>query len=163
DVLTDDRLALGLAAQREHGGALATHLVRLGLVDEDRLVALVAGEYPPPLVDPRSAHVSRGPIDPLPPTLARPPPPVPDRRPGPHPPLAHGGPRQSDGGERGPVPERPRRAHRRREPDGGARGDRAPLRPAVRAGRRAVPAGPRARGNGRRRPHPGAAGRQRAG
>ncbi len=69
--LTDDQLAPALAAQREHGGALATHLVRLGLVDEDRLVALVAAEYRLPVVDPRSADVASDAIETVPHTLAR--------------------------------------------------------------------------------------------
>jgi len=70
-VLTDDALAPALAAQREHGGALASHLVRLGLVDEDRLVALVANEYRLPIVDPRSADVPSDAIEAIPHTLAR--------------------------------------------------------------------------------------------
>ena len=69
--LTAEQLALALAAQQEHGGALATHLVRLGLVEEHLLVALVADEYHLPVVDPRCVDIPGDAIETVPHTLAR--------------------------------------------------------------------------------------------
>src|SRR5215813_298974 len=69
--LTAEQLALALAAQQEHGGALATHLVRLGLVEEHLLVALVADEYHLPVVDPRCVDIPSDAIEAIPHTLAR--------------------------------------------------------------------------------------------
>jgi type IV pilus assembly protein PilB len=69
--LTAEQIAPALAAQEEHGGTLATQLVRLGLVEEHQLVALVADEYHLPIVDPRCVEVAGDAIDAVPPTLAR--------------------------------------------------------------------------------------------
>ena len=69
--LTAEQLALALAAQQEHGGALATQLVRLGLLEEHLLVALVADEYHLPVVDPRSVDIPGDAIEAVPHTLAR--------------------------------------------------------------------------------------------
>jgi type IV pilus assembly protein PilB len=69
--LTAEQLALALTAQQEHGGALATQVVRLGLVEEHLLVALVADEYHLPIVDPRCVDIPGDAIEAVPHTLAR--------------------------------------------------------------------------------------------
>ena len=57
--LTAEQLARALEAQREHGGALASHLVKLGLVSEEQLLALMEREYRLPIVDPLSLDIPK--------------------------------------------------------------------------------------------------------
>ena len=59
--LTAEQLAKALEQQREHGGALASHLVKLGFINEDALLSYLAEGVPPPgrrPVEPR--HPARG-------------------------------------------------------------------------------------------------------
>jgi type IV pilus assembly protein PilB len=57
--LTADQLAKALEAQREHSGALAFHLVKLALISEEDLLAILEREYRLPVVDPASLDISR--------------------------------------------------------------------------------------------------------
>src|SRR5262245_7797115 len=57
--LSADQLAKAVEAQREHGGALSTHLVRLGYVSEEKLLGYLEREYRLPVVDPLSLDVPR--------------------------------------------------------------------------------------------------------
>ena len=58
-LLTPEQLTKALEYQREHGGALATYLVKLGLVSEDHLLAFIEREYRLPVVDPLALEISR--------------------------------------------------------------------------------------------------------
>ena len=68
-LLTPEQLAKALDHQREHGGALATYLVKLGLVSEDHLLAFIEREYRLPVVDPLALEISREVLNLVPPTL----------------------------------------------------------------------------------------------
>jgi len=57
--LTTEQLEKALTEQREHGGALASYLIKLNLVDEDVLMAFIEREYRLPVVDPLSLDISR--------------------------------------------------------------------------------------------------------
>jgi type IV pilus assembly protein PilB len=57
--LTPEQLAKALQEQRDNGGALATHLVKLGLIDEDHLLAFIEREYRLPVVDPMALEIPR--------------------------------------------------------------------------------------------------------
>ena len=57
--VTADQLVKALEQQREHGGALSTHLVRLGFVTEERLLSYLEREYRLPVVDPLSLDIPR--------------------------------------------------------------------------------------------------------
>ena len=67
--LTAEQLAQALEQQREHGGALSTHLVRLGLVSEEKLLAYLEREYRLPVVDPLSLDIAREVLTVVPQTL----------------------------------------------------------------------------------------------
>lgn len=71
NLLTEAQLAAAVAAQREHGGGLATWMVRLGLVAADVLAETLAGTYHLAVVDPRTMEVSRAALDAVPHALAR--------------------------------------------------------------------------------------------
>ena len=53
------QLEKAIEAQREHGGALASHLVKLGMLDEDTLMGFIEREYRLPVVDPLSLDIPR--------------------------------------------------------------------------------------------------------
>jgi type IV pilus assembly protein PilB len=55
--LTAEQLAQAVAQQREHGGALSSHLVRLGFVSEEKLLSYLEREYRLPVVDPLSIEI----------------------------------------------------------------------------------------------------------
>jgi type IV pilus assembly protein PilB len=57
--LTGDQLGKALEQQREHGGALSTHLVKLGFVTEEKLLSYLEREYRLPVVDPLSLDIPR--------------------------------------------------------------------------------------------------------
>src|SRR5438105_1184098 len=48
--LAAEQLARALDQQREHGGALSTHLVRLGFITEEKLLSYLQREYRLPVV-----------------------------------------------------------------------------------------------------------------
>ncbi len=54
-----EQLAKALEQQREHGGALATHLVKLGFITEEKLLSYLEREYRLPVVDPLSLDIPR--------------------------------------------------------------------------------------------------------
>jgi type IV pilus assembly protein PilB len=57
--LNPDQLARALEQQQDHGGALSTHLVRLGFITEEKLLAYLEREYRLPVVDPLSLDIPR--------------------------------------------------------------------------------------------------------
>ncbi len=57
--LTAEQLTKALEAQREHSGALAYHLVKLNLISEEDLLAILEREYRLPVVDPASLDIAR--------------------------------------------------------------------------------------------------------
>jgi type IV pilus assembly protein PilB len=57
--LTAEQLVQALEHQRESGGALATHLVKLGFVTEEKLLSYLEREYRLPVVDPLSFDIPR--------------------------------------------------------------------------------------------------------
>jgi len=57
--LTAEQLAKAVEQQREHGGALSSHLVRLGFLSEETLLFHLEREYRLPVVDPMSLDISR--------------------------------------------------------------------------------------------------------
>src|SRR5262247_2993886 len=57
--MTAEQLAQALEQQREQGGALATHLVKLGFITEEKLLSYLEREYRLPVVDPLSLDISR--------------------------------------------------------------------------------------------------------
>src|SRR5436309_10554594 len=57
--LAAEQLARALDQQREHGGALSTHLVRLGFITEETLLSYLQREYRLPVVDLGSLEVPR--------------------------------------------------------------------------------------------------------
>jgi type IV pilus assembly protein PilB len=57
--LTAQQLAKALEAQREHSGALASHLVKLGYIGEETLLSYLQREYRLPVVDLPSLDIPR--------------------------------------------------------------------------------------------------------
>src|SRR5437667_9861733 len=57
--LSAEQLARALDQQREHGGALSTHLVHLGFITEETLLSYLQREYRLPAVDLGSLEVPR--------------------------------------------------------------------------------------------------------
>jgi len=57
--LTAAQLTTALEAQREHSGALAYHLVKLNLISEEDLLAILEREYRLPVVDPASLDIPK--------------------------------------------------------------------------------------------------------
>jgi type IV pilus assembly protein PilB len=54
-----EQLTKAVEQQREHGGALSTHLVRLGFITEEKLLSYLEREYRLPVVDPLSLDIPR--------------------------------------------------------------------------------------------------------
>jgi type IV pilus assembly protein PilB len=67
--LTAAQLATALEAQREHSGALAYHLVKLNLISEEDLLAILEREYRLPVVDPASLDIPKDVLALVPQTL----------------------------------------------------------------------------------------------
>src|SRR5215467_5187749 len=67
--LSADQLEKALDQQREHGGALSTHLVRLAFISEEKLLAYLEREYRLPVVDPLSLDIPREVLSVVPQTL----------------------------------------------------------------------------------------------
>ncbi len=57
--LTPEQLVRALEQQREHGGSLAHHLVKLGFITEEDLLNYLQREYRLPVVDPLSLDIPR--------------------------------------------------------------------------------------------------------
>jgi type IV pilus assembly protein PilB len=57
--LTAEQLAKAIEHQVENGGALSTHLVKLGFLSEEQLLAYLEREYRLPIVDPLSFEIDR--------------------------------------------------------------------------------------------------------
>jgi type IV pilus assembly protein PilB len=57
--LNADQLTKAIEAQREHGGALSTHLVKLGFISEEQLLSYLEREYRLPVMDPLALDVPR--------------------------------------------------------------------------------------------------------
>jgi len=69
--LNAEQLAQALEAQREHGGALVTQLVKLGFVTEEKLLAYMEREYRLPIVDPLSLDITKEVLNVVPQTLVQ--------------------------------------------------------------------------------------------
>ena len=69
--LSAEQLLQAVEAQREHGGALSSHLVRLGFLSEEKLLSYLEREYRLPVVDPLSLDISREVLNVVPPALVR--------------------------------------------------------------------------------------------
>ena len=67
--MTAEQLAQALETQREAGGALATHLVKLGFITEEKLLSYLEREYRLPIVDPASLEIPREVLSVVPQTL----------------------------------------------------------------------------------------------
>jgi type IV pilus assembly protein PilB len=67
--LTAEQLTKALEAQREHSGALAYHLVKLNLISEEDLLAILEREYRLPVVDPASLDIAKDVLGLVPQTL----------------------------------------------------------------------------------------------
>ena len=67
--LTAAQLTQALEAQREHSGALAYHLVKLNLISEEDLLAILEREYRLPVVDPASLDIPKDVLALVPQTL----------------------------------------------------------------------------------------------
>ncbi|MGH7893341.1 MAG: type IV-A pilus assembly ATPase PilB [Candidatus Binatia bacterium] len=57
--LSAEQLAKAIEVQREHSGALATHLIKLGFISEEDLLAILEREYRLPVVDPASLEIAK--------------------------------------------------------------------------------------------------------
>src|SRR5205809_8129175 len=57
--VTAEQLTHATEQQREAGGAISTHLVRLGFVTEEKLLSYLEREYRLPVVDPLSLDIPR--------------------------------------------------------------------------------------------------------
>src|SRR5438552_14585140 len=57
--LTAEQLTHATEQQREAGGAISTHLVRLGFLTEEKLLSYLEREYRLPVVDPLSLDIPR--------------------------------------------------------------------------------------------------------
>src|SRR5437016_8809988 len=57
--VTAEQLAHATEQQREAGGAISTHLVRLGFLTEEKLLSYLEREYRLPVVDPLSLDIPR--------------------------------------------------------------------------------------------------------
>jgi type IV pilus assembly protein PilB len=67
--LTAEQLVQALAQQKEHGGALSTHIVHLGFVSEETLLSYLEREYRLPVVDPLTLDIPREVLTLIPQTL----------------------------------------------------------------------------------------------
>ena len=64
-------LGRAIDEQRAHGGALATHLVKLGLINEDSLLSCLQREYRLPVIDPSSIDIPPEVLALVPPAMAQ--------------------------------------------------------------------------------------------
>jgi type IV pilus assembly protein PilB len=69
-LITHDQLASATTDQQQQGGILASHLVRLGVVNEDQLVTQLQKEYRLPIVDPMSLEIASELLQLIPPSLS---------------------------------------------------------------------------------------------
>jgi type IV pilus assembly protein PilB len=69
-LITHDQLASATTDQQEQGGILASHLVRLGVVNEDQLATQLQKEYRLPIVDPMSLEIAPEILQLIPPALS---------------------------------------------------------------------------------------------
>src|SRR5262249_58812032 len=69
-LITHDQLASATTDQQQQGGLLASHLVRLGVVNEDQLVTQLQKEYRLPIVDPMSLEITTEILQLIPPALS---------------------------------------------------------------------------------------------
>jgi type IV pilus assembly protein PilB len=69
--LSAEQLLQAVEAQHEHGGALSSHLVRLGFLSEEKLLSYLEREYRLPVVDPLSLDIAREVLNVVPPALVR--------------------------------------------------------------------------------------------
>src|SRR4029078_3485604 len=60
-----------MTEQRTHGGALASHLVKLGYINEDALLSYLQKEYRLPVVDPSNLDIAPEVLGLIPPAMAR--------------------------------------------------------------------------------------------
>jgi type IV pilus assembly protein PilB len=67
--LTADQVVRALEQQREQGGALSSHLVKMGFISEEKLLSYLEREYRLPVVDPLSLDISREVLDIVPQVL----------------------------------------------------------------------------------------------
>ena len=67
--LSAEQLSRALEAQRENSGALASHLIKLGFISEEDLLAILEREYRLPVVDPASLDIGRDVLGLVPQTL----------------------------------------------------------------------------------------------
>jgi type IV pilus assembly protein PilB len=67
--VTPEQLAKAVEHQREHSGALSTHLVKLGFVAEEKLLGYLEREYRLPIVDPLMLDIPREVLAAVPATL----------------------------------------------------------------------------------------------
>jgi type IV pilus assembly protein PilB len=56
-LISSEQLGKATTEQQQHGGILATHLVKLGFLTEDQLVSYLQKEYRLPIVDPMSLEI----------------------------------------------------------------------------------------------------------
>jgi type IV pilus assembly protein PilB len=68
-LITQDQLASAITDQQQQGGILASHIVRLGVVNEDQLVTHLQKEYRLPIVDPMSLEIVTEVLQLIPPSL----------------------------------------------------------------------------------------------
>jgi type IV pilus assembly protein PilB len=66
-----DHLSRAIDEQRTHGGALPSHLVKLGFISEDALVSYLQKEYRLPVVDPSNLDIPPEVLALVPPTMVR--------------------------------------------------------------------------------------------
>jgi type IV pilus assembly protein PilB len=57
--LSAEQLAHAIEVQRENSGSLATHLIKLGYISEEDLLAILEREYRLPVVDPASLEIQK--------------------------------------------------------------------------------------------------------
>ena len=67
--LSAEQLAQALEQQREHQGALASHLVKMGFIEEESLLSILQREYRLPVVDPLSLDIPKDVLAVVPQTL----------------------------------------------------------------------------------------------
>jgi type IV pilus assembly protein PilB len=61
--LTENQLTQAAEQQKQHGGALSRHLIKLGFISEEDLLAYLQREYRLPVVDPQSLDIPREVLD----------------------------------------------------------------------------------------------------
>src|SRR5947209_8982678 len=68
--IASDHLHRAMDEQRAHGGALASHLVKLGFINEDSLLSYLQKEYRLPVVDPSNLEIPPDVLGLVPPAMA---------------------------------------------------------------------------------------------